>query len=74
MFKPGDKARYIGTGFPEYTGKMLEIDRAGETTIILLKPEEDRKTVTIEVEPGQYNTWKSEVILCDIDEIEMEET
>lgn len=73
MLKPGDKVKYIGMNFPEYTGSLLEVDRVGSIILILLKPEEDRKLVSVEAEPGKYHTWLSEILICDTDEVEVEE-
>lgn len=67
--KAGDKVKYTGTNMPDYTGKMLEVQRVAGEYIILYMPEEDRGDVAIE----GAGVWEYNTILCDHEDIEVEE-
>lgn len=67
--KPGDKVKYIGSNMPDYTGKMLEVQRVAGDYVILYKPKADRRDVEIE----NAGIWKYDTILCSRDDIEEEQ-
>lgn len=60
------EVKYIGTALPKYTGQMLEVKRYVSAGVILYLPEEDRSHVAIE----GGGVWKSNSLLCGLDEIE----
>lgn len=64
--KPGDKVKYIGTNMPDYTGKLLEVQRVAGDYLILYMPEEDRSDVELE----GAGMWRYNTILCDYEDIE----
>lgn len=60
------KVKYTGTALPKYTGQMLEVKGYVNAGVILYLPEEDRSPVAIE----GGGVWKSESLLCGLEEIE----
>lgn len=64
--KQGDKVKYIGTAIPEYTGKMLEVEKVIPLGYILLFPEEDRGIIGFE----GFGVLKKESLICGFDEVE----
>ncbi|MDK7910796.1 hypothetical protein [Enterococcus faecalis] len=63
VIKQGDKVKYIGTAIPEYTGKVLEVEKVTPSSYILLFPEEDREIEGLGI-------WKKESLICGFDEVE----
>ncbi|EGO5061076.1 hypothetical protein ACFJX1_11920 [Enterococcus faecalis] len=64
--KSGDKVKYIGTAIPEYTGKILEVEKVIPLGYILLFPEKDRGLLGIE----GFGVLKKESLICGFDEVE----
>ncbi|NSM31421.1 hypothetical protein HRE39_09485 [Enterococcus faecalis] len=64
-FKSGDKVKYIGTAIPEYTGKILEVEKVIPLGYILLFPEKDRGLLGIE----GFGVLKKESLICGFDEV-----
>ena len=64
MIKAGDKVKYMGMRDPQYTNKVLEVDRVLEEGLILKFPLEDQREYVLEgVDRWKYGTW-----VCLLDE------
>lgn len=60
------KVKYTGTALPKYTNQVLEVKKFVNAGVILYLPKEDRNHVAIE----NGGVWKSDSLLCSLNEIE----
>ncbi|WP_445447720.1 hypothetical protein ACT6P2_04335 [Enterococcus lactis] len=66
MIKAGDKVKYMGMRDPQYTNKVLEVDRVIEEGLILKFPLEDQREIVLD----GFDRWKYGTLFCRLDEVE----